>query len=157
MTTGKRSLMWLFFCLLALSTGRLNAQASYLQPPEKPQGKKDGDDLRKLLKERYATARAEIAEQTRQMKFARFDVNEFLGASQRLLRSGLELFDDPKDRVAFLSKHVKTLKSMEESMQARVNAGRGKMIDLFRVRYDRLDAEIHLLRAKREPDKAKGK
>jgi hypothetical protein len=65
----------------------------------------------------------------------------------------LELYDLPKERVEFLAKHIEFLKVHERMYEDRFKSGAGAKADLLRVRYLRLDAEIQLLRAKREADK----
>ena len=78
-------------------------------------------------------------------------------ARQRWLQAGLELCDKPADKVALLTQFVELTKATEKMAQGHLEAARGTESALHRLRYQRLDAEIQLLRAKREADKAKGK
>jgi hypothetical protein len=88
---------------------------------------------------------------------ARTSYDSVAEARQRLLQAGLELCDKPADKVALLTQYVELTKATEKFAQARSEAGRGTETAIHRLRYQRLDAEIQLLRAKREADKVKGK
>jgi hypothetical protein len=116
------------------------------------------DEMRKLLKARYNEALAEVEGLTRmfQMAVAGVSYDSVAEARQRLLQAGLELCDRPADKVALLTQFVELSKETEKIAQARLEAARGSDSAIHRFRYQRLDAEIQLLRAKREADKAKG-
>jgi hypothetical protein len=150
MKTAIRLMSCLAFSLFILPPCALQAQA----PPAKQKG---DDDLRKLLKARFDEASAELNESILESRNVRFSMESLFSAEQRLLQSALELYDQPKDRVAFLSEHIKTLKAIETQMQERFKGGSGRRVDVHRARYFVLDAEIQLLRARREADKAKEK
>jgi hypothetical protein len=115
------------------------------------------DELRKLLKARYNEALAEVEGVTRMYQSARASFDSFAGARKRLLQAGLELCDTPADKVALLTQFVEHTKAVEKIAQARFEAARDPDSALHRFRYQRLDAEIQLLRARREAEKAKGK
>jgi outer membrane protein TolC len=76
---------------------------------------------------------------------------------KRLVQAGLELYDKPADKVALLTQYLEITREAEKYAQDCYDAERLRIGELHRARYERLDAEIRLLRAKREADKAKGK
>jgi hypothetical protein len=115
------------------------------------------DELHKLLKARYNEALVEVEGLSRMYQAARASYDSVAEARQWLLQAGLELCDKPADKVALLKRYVERTKAAEEIAQSRLDAGRGTESAIHRARYQRLDAEIQLLRAKREADKAKGK
>ena len=77
--------------------------------------------------------------------------------SQQLLRAGLELSETPKSKVTLLEGYLELTKWLEGNIDQSIKFGVGYKADLHRARYLRLDAEIQLLRARRDADKAKGK
>jgi hypothetical protein len=115
------------------------------------------DELRKLQKARYNEALFEVEGLTKLYQLARASYDSLAEARQRLLQAGLELCDKPADKVALLTQFVERTRAAEKIAQARHEAGRGTESALHRARYQRLDAEIQLLRAKRAADQAKGK
>lgn len=172
MTSAIRHEGWLLFPLVMLA-GNLAAEAPQArQAPVQPEVKvptlltakpvkedpKD-DDLRKLLKARYNEAVAEMEARYKEFLSGRergtFDA--MVEVAQRLVQSGLELNDKPAERAALLAQYVELTKEVEKIAQARFDVARIPVDELHRARYQRLDAEIQLLRAKREVDKAKGK
>jgi hypothetical protein len=115
------------------------------------------DELRKLLKARYNEALVEKGGLYKMYRAGQGSFGSFAEARQRLLQAGLELCDKPADKVALLTQFVKLTKAAEKVAQARFEAARGTESALHRLRYQRLGAEIQLLRAKREAAKATGK
>ena len=160
---------WLSFSLLLMLASNSAAQAPQPQP-DQPETKlpalltakplkedpKD-DELQKLLKARYNEAVGEVKEIYESWIKGKVIIGSFAGAGQRLVQAGLELYDKPADRVELLTQFVELTKEAEKSAQALHDIGKLASADLHRARYQRLDAEIQLLRAKREADKAKGK
>jgi hypothetical protein len=108
------------------------------------------DDLRKLLKERYNEAVAEMSERSRQMRAGSTTFDSCFVAAQRLVPAGLELSEKPADQVALLEKYVALAKQYERLLEDRLERGiRGfSKAELHQVKYARADAEIQLLRAK---------
>jgi hypothetical protein len=165
-------------CLLIALVGYSSAQAAEQQkPPDQPEVKlpallsakplkidpKD-DELRKLLKARYNEAVSEARDCYEFEEFARkygpsqlYDADYLYGMWQRVVQSGLELCDTPAEKVALLTQYLEVTRKAEKYMQARYNAGRDRIGALQRARYERLNAEIHLWRVKREADQAKDK
>jgi outer membrane efflux protein len=169
---------WLLLGLLMMLVSNLAAQAPQPQkPPDKLKVKvpallsaksvkadpKD-DELRKLLKARYNEAVSEAKayyelEQLANRNAVELTRNEDYRYRmlQRVVQAGLELCDTPGEKVALLKQYLEVTKEDEKRTQARYDAQRIPIGDLNRARYERLDAEIRLLRAKREADKAKDK
>jgi hypothetical protein len=114
------------------------------------------DELRKLLKARYNAAVDEVATLYKMYLAGRGNIDGFIDAGQRLVKAGLELHDKPADKIALLTQFVELAREAEKIAEARMGFS-GTAAEFYRVRYQRLDAEIQLLRAKREADKAKGK
>jgi hypothetical protein len=120
------------------------------------------DALRKLLKARYNEAVSEAREHYAYEKLASErgiallrDQGRFYRMWERVVQAGLELCDTPAEKVALLAQYLDVTREVERQAQAEHAAGRIKAGELHRARYARLDAEVRLLRAKREADRAK--
>ncbi len=161
--------MWASFSLLLMLAGYSAAQAPAARPDQtdakapafleaKPlkEDPKD-DELRKLLKARYNEALAAAQGYRTLYQSARVSFHDLGEAQQRLMQAGLELCETPADKIALYTRLVELDKNVEEVAKARMDAARGTEAELHRARYQRLDAEVQLFRAKREADKAKGK
>jgi RNA polymerase sigma factor (sigma-70 family) len=107
------------------------------------------DELRKLLKECYNAALAEAARLDERVTAGKDTPDRVTNVVLRLRHVGLELFDDPKEKLAFLQKVVELTKHVENVFQMRYNGGSAVIQDLACARYYRADAEIALLRLKR--------
>ena len=171
MKSPTRPVPWISLCLLLTLAGRSASQPPSEKPPTRPEEKppalltakplqidpKD-DELRKLLKARYNEA---LAEAKANYEFEKLPVDRLVnfddlyGRWQRLVQAGLELCDKPAEKVALLTQYVDLTKDLEDAEQKRFDAGRVPEYALHRARYQRLDAEVQLLRAKREADRAK--
>ncbi len=165
---------WMALCLLLTLVGSAAAQAPQPQkPPAQPQVKlpailtakplqddpKD-DELRKLLKARYNEAVSELKAYYEEESLGvdrLYTLDELYKPWQRLVQAGLELCDKPAEKVALLTQYVEITKEAEKNHKARYDAGRESIKYLHRARYERLDAEIQLLRANREADRATDK
>jgi membrane fusion protein (multidrug efflux system) len=156
---------WLSFPLLLLLGSSSAAQAPQPQPEQADtkvpalltgqplkEGPKD-DELRKLLKARYNEALVEKEGLDKMFQVGRASYDSVVEAGQRLLKAGLELCGTPADKVALLTQFVERTKAAETIAQGRFESGRASDLALHRLRYQRLDAEVQLLRAKREADK----
>jgi hypothetical protein len=161
---------WLSLALFLLPASYSAAQAPQRRPD--PSGTKlpslltakpvkedpKDDELRKLLKARYNDAVGEMKVLSKMYREGRAGTDALLNeAGQRLVRAGLELYDKPAERVALLTQYVELTMLVEKVVQGRYDTGQPVARELHRARYQRLDAEIRLLRAKREGGQAKGK
>ncbi len=160
---------WLSFPLLLMLAGVVAAQAPPPQPA--PPGTKGSDlltaeplkddptddELRKLLKARYNEALGEVQGQYRLYQKGQGTLESVTEAERRLVQAGLEVYDRPADKIALLAQYVELARATEKMAQARLEAARGTDMAVRRARYQRLDAEIQLLRARREAAKAKEK
>ena len=107
------------------------------------------DELKKLLKARYNAALT-----LAQIGFARYaagtpDSSSIWEANSRLLVAGLELTDDPKEKVKMHELNVQLALEIEGHAKAMRDAGLTNPRNLSTATYHRLDAEVQLLRAKR--------
>jgi hypothetical protein len=115
------------------------------------------DELRKLLKGRYNEAVAEMQGRYKEFLVGRGTFDAMFEVAQRIVTSGLELSDKPAERVTLLTQYVELAIEVEKITQARYDASRIPDTDVHRAHYERLNAEIQLLRAKRAIDRVKGK
>jgi hypothetical protein len=115
------------------------------------------DEPRKLLKAKYNEAAGEAKSCYQEYWRGDCSQDQLYGACKRLVQASLELTDKQAERVALLTRYVETTAAAEKIMQERFEVGRCSIGDVHRARYERLDAEIRLLRAKREPEKTKDK
>jgi hypothetical protein len=115
------------------------------------------DELRKLVKARYNEALGEAKGIYEQYLDGRAEWEGVLSSCQRVVQAGLELCDKPADKVDVLTKYLEVTKEGERVTQRRYDAGREWISAVHRARYERLNAEIQLRRAKREADKARDK
>jgi hypothetical protein len=113
------------------------------------------DELRKLLKARYNEGVGEVKMRHEQYKFGLGGIDDLFQAGQRLVQAGLELHDKSAEKVVLLTQYLELTKDIEKLSQTRYDAGLSQPAELCRARYQRLDAEIQLLRAKREADRDK--
>jgi hypothetical protein len=178
MRSATRPEPWLWLCLLMMLAGNSAAQAPQSQSPSDRPGVKlpailsakpvaedpKDDELRKLLKARYNEAVGELKDYYEANDLAnragitrRDGPDDLYGRWQRLVQAGLELCDKPAEKVALLTQYLEVTKEAEKIEQARYDAGRIRIGDLHRARYERLDAQVQLLRAKREAEGTKGK
>jgi hypothetical protein len=167
---------WLPLWLVTTAVGSAAAQAPRQQkPPDEPavrlpalltakplKAEPKDDALRKLLKARYNEAVGELKALYEEEDYASKNgvdrlthVGDLHEPWHRLVEAGLELCDKPAEKVALLSQYLEVAKEAEKLTQARYDAGRVRSSDLHQARYERLDAEILLLRTKREADQAK--
>jgi hypothetical protein len=115
------------------------------------------DELRRLLKERFNAALSELQARYMEYTAGKASIEHLMEASRRLLDSQLELIDKPSDRVAAHEKHVEITKLVEENAKTRWDAGKIAEYELHYTRYVRIDAEIQLLKAKRQAKAVKPK
>jgi hypothetical protein len=113
--------------------------------------------MRKLLKARYNAAVGEARDYFVYERLASESGPDLLGdpdhlyaRRQRVVQAGLEALDKPEERVALLINYLEMTKEAERVEQERYAAARCRIGDVQRARYERLNAEIRLLRTKRE-------
>jgi hypothetical protein len=118
------------------------------------QPERQADELRKLLIARYNAAVAEM--QMRHKLFQtgndkEFDPEALSRAANRILRAALELAKSPQEKVRAYELHLELARFAQDMEEARQRAGAGgSPIRVEVARYNRLDAEIKLLRARKE-------
>jgi hypothetical protein len=116
----------------------------------KPKTLEKGDDeVRKLLKERYNAALSEVQARYEQYLAGKYTLDALYDAGGRLLKSELELCTKPAERVAVRQKYLEMTKDAEKVAAARFDAGRIDLAEMEFTRYQRLDAEIQLLKEKK--------
>jgi hypothetical protein len=117
----------------------------------------EDDEQLKLLKGRYNEAVGEAKAIYQQYFLGRATSDELYGSLQRVVQGGLELSDNSAEKVALLRQYAETTVEVEKFIRALHDAHKIRIRDLHRARYEHLNAEILLNRAKREADKAKEK
>jgi hypothetical protein len=150
---------------LFLAPGVLSAHKAEPLPDEdgpallktKPLAANDKDDeLHKLLKERFNAALKELQAKYQQVAAGRASAESLADAGRRLMQAGLEVYDDPKDKITLMEKYVEVAKEAERIVDLQHQAGKVGVDEMERARYFRADAEIALLRLKGKPgDKPK--
>lgn len=115
------------------------------------------DELRRLLKARYNEDVAELKARLERLRAGQGTVDSLAGVSQRLLQSGLDLTGNAEERVKLLQGYLDLTREIERIKQALVEAMRATNVELHQARRMRIDAEIRLLRARREAAKKPGK
>jgi hypothetical protein len=131
----------------------------------KPRPEAPGDDEpRKLLKARYNAALAAARDEYAFEEFVKHrgpsqldDPDGRYAWLKRFVDAGLDLCDTPAEKVAILANYLEVTKELERLEKVRYEAGRSGVGSFERTRYERLDAEIQLLRARREANGAKNK
>ncbi len=114
------------------------------------------DELRKLLIDRYNVVLLETKDRYAMLVGGAFPTDSIpliVDAGNRLLRSELDLCETPADRVRGYEKHVALTHYFAVKMQEREQAGLVSRADAGHAKYARLDAEIQLLKAKRDSAK----
>jgi hypothetical protein len=152
---SRRAIAW-FLPLAFILVGQLGAQpkddteelpAIFKGKPIPPAA--GDDELRKLLKERYNAAVAELGGRYQMFLAGRGTFDSLFDGARRVVHAGLELHDKPADQIALLTGYVELARKIEKINQARDEAGRIMRQELDYARYMRADAEIQLLRAKK--------
>jgi hypothetical protein len=108
------------------------------------------DELRRLLKERYNAALDEANAHWQQFLAGREPQEQLVGCFGRLRDAGLPVHEKVADRLAFQQAYVDLLREVEKISQAKYDAGRVPVAELYHARYLRLDAEIRLLQLRQD-------
>ena len=153
--------------LMLMSAARAQKPIEPKPAPEGPLAKlcapdpKD-DELRKLMKERVKAS----AEYVRQSGLRLGNIKEedymaqftgYMAASKRLGEYTSELVNTPEEKIAALTLEFERAKDFEKRIKERTDAGVGSPFLKDGAREYRLDAEIQLLKAKKEFEKSKQK
>jgi hypothetical protein len=109
---------------------------------------KESDKLKSLLKQRYEAAGEEVEGRFKEFLAGRGTLDIFIESSLRLCDAERELSAQNACQIVALEKRLRLLKEAEKINQVRFNAGRIPSQDLAQIKYNRLDAEIALERAK---------
>jgi hypothetical protein len=175
-TSKMKSLLLVFVLLLGFkysigqtSTGRAPPAQSDIKLPSflsvmPPAEDRKDDAMKKLLKARFTAALGEARD------YYEFEMRANEGGPtirddpdfkyalwRRVLQAGLDVYETPVEKVALLERFVTMTRDLEELVQKRYQAGRCRIGDLDRAKYERIGAEIRLLRAKRSVDSVPNK
>ncbi len=166
-----KSHVWLALALLPfLTTGELVAQPKPPPVEDPPKEKLPGilgykpmkadpkdDELKKLQIARYNEALEQLKDLNQFVLVGTKTPDIMFDAGKRLCLSGLEVYDDPKDRIRLLTDYVELMKNVEKTFQAQLEGGRIDSSVVHEARYFRIDGEIQLLKIKRAAEKPKEK
>ena len=117
--------------------------------PKPPQQTRTGE-LRQLLKERYDIAANLLAMEEKKLDGGRSTVTNVHEAARRVRDCALELMDAPAEQLAALTNYLAVTQRLEDSVNNAAEKGMASLADKELARYFRLDAEIALLRIKRQ-------
>jgi hypothetical protein len=106
------------------------------------------DELRKLIRARYNTAVLEVQHARQLFLGGRVTFDNVASAGQRLVQAGLEYHRSPAERGELLSQYVELTREYERAIESKVNNGVEGHQVLYQARFERLNAEIQLLRFK---------
>jgi uncharacterized protein (TIGR00725 family) len=115
------------------------------------------DPLRKLLKERFNYALAEIEARYHRCLAGTGTDEVLFEAAQRLLQAGLEVADTAEARLKLREQYLELAREVERIIALKVEAGKEQIAELERARYFRADAEIQVLREKAKAKAGKEK
>jgi hypothetical protein len=109
------------------------------------------DELQKLRKQRYQSARTELT--ARLQGFVTGAAQETIDVladciTKRLLPAELALSDRPAEKVTAYERSLSILKGMESVQEARYRGGRISIRDLEQARFERLGMEVKVLEVK---------
>src|SRR5262245_18529224 len=129
---------------------------SLKRPARKPAA--DANDLTKLLIERYNAVREEAQRGLATWKegYSSLDDPRIVEPVRRLVDAELELITKREERLKLLEEHLKFLQEIERILKERDELGGARGVkpeDVARARYYRLEAEIRLVRARRQKDR----
>jgi hypothetical protein len=105
-------------------------------------------DVRDLMRQRYETALFTLRARELEYVAGRATLEFVQDAALSLLDSEFDLDDRPADRLAALERYWELVKRAEETNRQRYQEGRIPIQDLFKSSYERIVAEIRLVRAR---------
>jgi hypothetical protein len=147
-----RDLTLLVLIVLDIAGWLLPARTSFAAEapsPEgrRPPGKKDPPEVRALVRKRCELARKLMDPHA---EWRILGLHLFADA-RLLLDAELEEANNSDERSKAYQRYAETLRSFEERKKVHQKSGRGPIDDLWRATAMRLEAEVWLWRAKREP------
>jgi hypothetical protein len=108
-----------------------------------------GDDhLRRLTKLRYASAFRRLELVTQRVGCQQEPPEKLFPILKDFGESRLELYDDPSAVIPVLEARLRLARLIEQLKECEAEVGRGAKHNLEDARYDRLDAEVQLARAR---------
>jgi len=108
-----------------------------------------GDDpLQKVMKARYNAAVSELLAYFWEYQRGQGSLDVMYDACQRLTRAGLDLHPARADQILLRERLLELARIVEETQEARYDAGRIGVQYLERSRYERFDLEVQLQRLK---------
>jgi hypothetical protein len=110
----------------------------------------DGGELQRLLAQRLAVAGQAYEAAARQYGQGLGSLKDLMRETRRFLAAELATKTTPKGRIAVLEKAVAVAREHEKLIEELVNAGGAPQILLQDAQYDRLTAQINLLKARAE-------
>jgi len=115
------------------------------------------DELKILLIAKYNAAFAEVKSVEAAYGAGTIPFDSIFEAQKRLLQAELELSDKPADQIAAFEKQLEMAKHVEQKVKslALSYCKGGEADKYYQAKFQRLDAEIQLLRAKRKIGLAK--
>jgi hypothetical protein len=140
----------------ALGQERPDRKAQHLKKIAKLLGRpakaapSDGGELQRLLHERLVVAGLAYEAAARQYAQGLGSLQDMMRETRRLLVAELATKTTPQGRIAVLEKAVAVARENEKLIREMVDAGGAAQILLQDAQYERLTAQINLLRAKAE-------
>jgi membrane fusion protein (multidrug efflux system) len=126
-----------------------------VNPSHEEQVQESAKKAQELQKERTATLKELVAITTNLFRNGRVEHNEVIDATERLFKAELAAADKESDRIQLYRKMVDVWKQSEEVAEQRWKAARKTKVAVLRFKAMRLEAEIHLERAKVKMGQAK--
>jgi RND family efflux transporter MFP subunit len=123
------------------------AAATLLMAPVVAQDQKSNRRVKELQKERIVVLKELVEGATKLYQNARVDYFEVIDARTSLFKAELEAAEKQTDRIAVCKAMVDEWKDLEKVAEARVMAGRGTKVAVFKFKAMRLEAEILLEQA----------
>jgi RNA polymerase sigma factor (sigma-70 family) len=111
---------------------------------------KTDDKMQVLMRAQYEAALGEARARWLEFMAGRGTLSFFLSSSERLLEAERALSDKKADQVVAIENHWKRMRQIEKENDERFHAGRIPIQDALASRFYRVQAEIHLERARSE-------
>ncbi len=110
----------------------------------------ESDDLRQLIRARYNAVLEEVRGRYQQVRDGSGNLGQLLEAYRRLLAAGVAAADSGKNRLLFLEEFVELTRDAERLAASLTRAGVQRATEAAQARYLRLDAQIQLIRARKQ-------